>query len=128
MDSTAQTAPAALEFFNENASTSDEWIQQRKQPLGLQKSSTKLLQRVTHAINSANIPCGLRNHQRNRVTGGSKIINETASTGDAWIRQRKKPMWLQKSSTKLLPRVTRGLDSAKSPCGFRNHQRNCFHG
>jgi hypothetical protein len=104
MDSTAQTAPAALEFFNENASTSDEWIPQRKQPLGLQKSSTKLLQGVTHAIDSANSPCGLRNHQRNRVTGDSKIINETAST------------------------VTHGFDSANNPCGFRNHQRNCFHG
>jgi hypothetical protein len=23
----------------------------------------------------------------------SEIFNETASTGDAWIRQRKKPMW-----------------------------------
>jgi len=124
LDSTAQTAPAASEIFNENASTSDEWIQQRKQPLGLQKSSTKLLQRVTHAIDSANIPCGLGNHQRNRVTGDSKIINETASTGDAWIRQRKQPMGLQKSSTKLLLGVTHAIDSANIPCGLRNHQRN----
>jgi hypothetical protein len=60
----------------------------------------------------------------------SEIINETASTGEAWIRQRKEPMRPmksstkikslpnQKSSTKLLPRVTHGFDSAKSPCGL----------
>ena len=34
----------------------------------------------------------------------SKIFNETASTRDLWIRQRKQPLWLQK------------------------YQRNCFHG
>jgi hypothetical protein len=55
-----------------------------------------------------------------------KIINETASTGDEWIRQRKEHVRRQKSSTKLLPLVTHGFDSAKSPCGFRNLQRNCF--
>jgi len=69
-----------------------------------------------------------------------KIINETASTGDAWIRQRKEPMWAlksttktqslqnQKSSTKLLPRVMHGLDIANNPWGHRNHQRKYFHG
>jgi hypothetical protein len=96
MVSTTQTTPAASEIFNENDSTSDEWIQQRKQPLGLHKSSTKLLLWVTHAFDRANSPCGLRNHQRNHVAHDLKIINETASTGEAWIRQRKKPMWLQK--------------------------------
>jgi hypothetical protein len=57
----------------------------------------------------------------------SEIITESASTGDAWIRQRKEPMRAlqssskteslpnQKSSTKLLPRVTHGFDSANSP-------------
>jgi hypothetical protein len=64
MDSTAQTAPVASEIFNETASMGDPWIRQRKQPLWLQKSSTKLLPRVTHAFNSAHNPCGLRNHQR----------------------------------------------------------------
>jgi hypothetical protein len=103
MVSTALTTPAASEIFNETASTGDAWIRQRKQPLGLQKSSTKLLQRVTHAIDSANIPCGLSNHQRNRVARDLKIVNETASMGDAWIRQRKHP-W-----------------------GLINLQRNCFH-
>jgi len=77
---------------------------------------------------------------KNSVAAESKIINETASTGDAWIRQRKEPMWAlksstktqslqnQKSSTKLLPRVMHGLDIANSPCGDKNHQRKCFHG
>jgi hypothetical protein len=46
----------------------------------------------------------------------SEIFNETASTGDAWIRQRKQPMGPQKSSTKL------------SRWQLENHQRNCFHG
>jgi hypothetical protein len=94
----------------------------------------------------------------NLVATESEIINETASTGDAWIRQHKEPMWAfkssikiqslqnQKSSTKLLPRVMHGFDSAnsprvsesinetattgdacirerKQPCGLRNHQR-----
>jgi hypothetical protein len=70
----------------------------------------------------------------------SEIITESASTGDAWIRQRKEPMWAlkstkktqslqnQKSLTKLLPRVMHGLDIANSPWGHRNHQRKYFHG
>jgi hypothetical protein len=127
MDSTAQTAPATSEIFNETASTRDEWIPQRKQPLGLQKSSTKLLLGVTHAFDRANSPCGLRNHQRNRVARDLKIINETASTGDACNRKRKQPLRPQKSSTKLFPRVTHGFDSANSPCGLRILQRKCFH-
>jgi hypothetical protein len=69
----------------------------------------------------------------------NEIFNETASTGDACIRQRKQPMGAmkssikieslsnQKSSTKVLPRVTHGFDSANSPCGLRNIHRNCFH-
>jgi len=76
---------------------------------------------------------------KNRVAAESEIINETACTGDPWIRQRKEPMRAmqsstkteslpnQKSSTKLLPRVTHGLESANSTFGLRNHQRNCFH-
>jgi hypothetical protein len=80
------------------------------------------------------------------VAAESEIINETASTGDACIRHSKQPMWPQKSSTKVLPRVTHGFDIAnsptvlesinetattgdacirerKQPCGLRNHQR-----
>jgi hypothetical protein len=41
MDSTAQTAPAALEIFNETASTGDAWIRQLKEPMWATKSSTK---------------------------------------------------------------------------------------
>jgi len=55
---------------------------------------------------------------KNSVAAESEIINETASTGDAWIRHSKQPMWPQKSSSKLLPRVMHGFDSAKSPCGL----------
>jgi hypothetical protein len=53
------------------------------------------------------------------ANGASEIINETASTGDTCIRQRKQPLWPQKSSTKLLPLMTHAFDSANSPCCFR---------
>jgi len=59
--------------------------------------------------------------------GDKEIINETASMGDARIRQRKQPVLPQKASTKLIPLVTHAFDSANSPCGLRNLQRNCFH-
>ena len=129
MHSTAHRAPAASEIFNETASTSYACIRQRKQPTGFQKSSKKLLPRVTHAFDSANSPCGFRNPQRNSfhwrrmhstaptAPTASEIVNETASTGDAWIRQRKLPMGPQKASTKLLPLVTHAFDTTKSPCG-----------
>jgi hypothetical protein len=64
---------------------------------------------------------------KNFVAAESEIINESASTGDAWIRHSKQPMWPQKASTKVLPRVTHGFDSANSPCGLKNIHRNCFH-
>jgi hypothetical protein len=85
-------------------------------------------------------PLGSEIINENRVPAYSEIINETTSTGDAWIRQRKEPLWTQKSSTKLLPWVTQGFNSANSPCGLRsnhqkqsrchlrNPQRNCCHG
>jgi hypothetical protein len=63
MDSTAQTAPPASEIITESASTGDAWIRQRKQPLGHQKTSTKLFRLVTHGFDSGNSPSGLRNHQ-----------------------------------------------------------------
>jgi len=53
MHSTAQPSPAASEIFNETVSTCDAWIRQRKQPLVPQKSSPKLLSRVTHGFDSA---------------------------------------------------------------------------
>jgi hypothetical protein len=43
------------------------------------------------------------------------IINETASTGDAWIRQPIQPLGTEISSTKLHPRVTLGFNSPNSP-------------
>jgi hypothetical protein len=70
------------------------------------------------------------------ATPASEIITESASMGDAWIRQRKQPMWAmksstktesrenQKSSTKLLPRVTRGFESAKTHVGFEIINKN----
>jgi hypothetical protein len=127
MDSTAQTAHGASEIINETES------------LATRKSSTKLLQRVTHAFESANSPSGLRNLHRKCFHWGrmnstaqtaraaSEIFNETDSTSDACIRQRKQPLRPQKSSTKLLPLVTIGFDRENSQWGLRNHQRNWFH-
>jgi len=78
-------SPWASEIINETES------------LATRKSSTKLLQRVTHAFESATSPSGLRNLHRKcfhwgrmRLTAqtsraASEIFNETASTGDAWI-------------------------------------------
>jgi hypothetical protein len=42
--------------------------------------------------------------KENSVAAESEIINESASTGDAWIRHRKQSY------------------------GFRKHQRNCYYG
>jgi hypothetical protein len=92
------------------------WIRQLIQLLGLknhqgkqvaapQKSSTKLVPRVTHGFENANSLCWLRNHQRNcflRVTLGFYISNS--------------PCGLRNHQLKL------------SRCRVRNHQRNCFHG
>jgi hypothetical protein len=69
---------------------------------------------------------GLEIITENSVAGDSKIINESASTGDAWIRQRKELLRPPKSSTKVLPWVTNAFDSTNSPCGLKNLQRNCF--
>jgi hypothetical protein len=64
---------------------------------------------------------------KNSVIAELEIINESASTGDECIRQRKQPLRPPKSSSKVLPRVTHGFDSANSPCSLKNLQRNCFH-
>jgi len=42
-------------------------------------------------------------------------MNETASTGDAWIQRPKQALVTQISSTKLLPWVTLGFHSPNSP-------------
>jgi hypothetical protein len=127
MDSTAQRAHVGFEIINKNsvaaesqiinetASTGDAWIRHSKQPMGPQKSSTKVLPRVRHGFDSTNSPAA------------SQIFIETASTGDAWIQQRKQPLRPPKSSPNTLPEVTHGFDNANSPYGLRNLQRNCFH-
>ena len=45
----------------------------------------------------------------------SDIINETAATGDAWIRPPKQPLGTTISSMKLHPRVTLGFETQTSP-------------
>jgi hypothetical protein len=114
MDSTAQRAHVGFEIINKNsvaaeseiinetASTGDAWIRHSKQPMGPQKSSTKVLPRVTHGFDSANSPAA------------SEIFIETASTGDAWIQQLKQPLRPPISSPKTLPEVTHGFESANS--------------
>ena len=43
------------------------------------------------------------------------IMNETASTGDAWIRHPKEALVTHISSTKLRPQMTLGFKSLKRP-------------
>jgi len=62
----------------------------------------KLHQRMTHGFDSANSPAA------------SEIFIETASTGDAWIRQSNQPLRPPKSAPKTLPEVTHAFDSANS--------------
>jgi hypothetical protein len=85
---------------------------------------------------------------QNLVAAESETINETASTGEAWIRPRTQSLLIEnhqwvahvsKSSPKLLPQLTLGFISAHSPCWLgnrhhqlsrwrlRNHHRNCLH-
>jgi len=89
-----------------------------------------------HGFDSAKTHVGFEIINKNLVAAESEIVNETAFTGDAWIRQRKKPMWAmksstkteslatQKSSTKLLPQVTHGFESAKTHVGFEIINKN----
>ena len=45
----------------------------------------------------------------------SDIINKSAATGAALLRQPKQPLGTQNSSTKLVPRVTHGLATETAP-------------
>jgi hypothetical protein len=56
----------------------------------------------------------------------SNIINETAATGEAWIRQPNQLLGTEISSTKLHPRVTLGFDNPNSPYVLRNYQRTAI--
>jgi len=62
----------------------------------------ELLSRLTDGFDSPNSP---RDYD---------IINETAFTGDAWIRQPKQALVTKISSTKLRPQVTLGFHSPTS--------------
>jgi hypothetical protein len=97
------TTPTDSDIINECAATSAALLRQPNQPLGTQKSSTKLFPRVTHGFDSRNSPYGLRYHKR------------TAATGDASIQKHKATLGTQKSSKKLVPRLTHGFDSPNSP-------------
>jgi hypothetical protein len=50
----------------------------------------------------------------------SEITKETASKGNARIRQRKQPLGAHNSSMKLLSQLTHGFDSANGRYGLRN--------
>jgi len=54
----------------------------------------------------------------------SEIFSETASTGDAWIRQRKQLLRPPKSSTKVLPRVNNAFDSKTAPAASEIFNEN----
>jgi hypothetical protein len=134
MDSTAQRALVDSKIINETASTGDAWIRQCKQPMWVTKPSKKTESLPTQK-STRNCFQGWHIDSTAQTTPmDSEIMNETASTADAWIRHRKEPMWAMKSSTKpeslrtqkpstkLLPRVTHGFDSANNSWGLRNNQ------
>jgi len=75
-----------------------------------QKKSVVL--QVTPGFVRAHNPFDSKKVNDNWVAVASAIVNETASTGDAWIHQRLQTLLTQKQSMKQLPKVTRG---------FRNH-------
>jgi hypothetical protein len=140
MDSTGQTVPMASEISNATTSTGDAWIRQRKQPCGLRNHQRNRFHRWRMDSTALTTPVDSEIITDNWVVADSKIINQTASTVEEWIRHRKEPLWAQKLSTKseslptqkssmkLLPQVTHGFDSANIPCGLRIHQQNCFQG
>jgi hypothetical protein len=52
----------------------------------------------------------------NSVAADLEIINETASEGDTWIRQRTQPVLTKKLAMKVLPWVTHRFMTADIPC------------
>jgi len=102
------------------------WIRQRKQPKGLKHHQRKCCHGYPIALTAqtAHRDSEITNETSLRVTHGfdsansptdSDIINESAATGAALLRQPKQPLVTQKSSTKLVPRVTHAFDSANRP-------------
>jgi hypothetical protein len=47
--------------------------------------------------------------KENCFVADSKIITETVSRADAWIRQRTQPLLTQKQPRKMLPELTHGF-------------------
>jgi hypothetical protein len=105
--------PYGLRYHIRTAGTGDALIRQPKQPQGLIYHQWQPLRTQ---ISSTNCCHGGRiDSTAQTAPRDSEIINETIPTGDAWIRQPKQPLGTQKSSTKLLPRVTHGFDTANRP-------------
>jgi hypothetical protein len=82
-------------------------------------------------------PVDLEIVNENWVVVASEILTETTSIGNAWIRSlhpllthkrlmKTESVPTQKSSPKHLSKVTRGFESARSPCWLRKSQRNNF--
>jgi hypothetical protein len=64
------------------------------------KSSPKLLPKVRRGFERPRTPVDSKKVNENRVDADWKIITETPSKGDAWIRKRSQPLLTQKNSTK----------------------------
>jgi hypothetical protein len=110
----------------------------------------KIFQRLRVDSEVLAAPVDLEKLNDNWVGGHWKIINETSSKGYKWILHRAQPLLTEKqlmkskplpslkSWTKPIPKVTRGFESACSPCWLRksqqklsrwrlgNHQQNKF--
>jgi hypothetical protein len=87
----------------------------------------KLLPLVTQGFDSAKSTFRLKNYQQK--LSSCRLINHQRNCFHGW-RIDSKPQTApgpHKSSTKLLPWVRHGFDSAKSTCGLRNYQRKLSH-
>jgi len=116
-------SPQGLDIINETSAMGGAWIRQRKQPKGLTHHQRKCCHGYP-IVSTAHRDSEITNETSLRVTHGfdsannprdSDIINESAATGAALLRQPKQPLVTQKSSTKLVARVTHAFNSANRP-------------
>ena len=119
-------SPKDSDIINETSAMGGAWIRQRKQPKGLTHHQRKCCHGYP-IVSTAHRDSEITNETSLRVTHGydsannprdSDIINESSATGAALLRQPKQPLVTQKSSTKLVPRVTHGLANRNSPYGL----------
>ena len=96
MDSEELEAPIDLEKVTKTPSKGDTSIWKRRNPYWLWKGERKIFQRRCVDSEVLAAPFDLEKVNEIRVGAASEIINETPSTGDAWIRESTQPLLIQK--------------------------------